>query len=1008
MSDERIRRRAMEVLREGRFKLADDLLARSDLDLVSLVENLRVYQAELEIQNEELLRNQRQIQESLARFASLFNTLPVAELVIDHKGLVLEANPEAQALFGLSKAHLNQHFLARLIEEVDRGAVVGAWTKLSVDENLRLPEIRFRRLGDGGFIGDLHIAPLASPLGEIRQYVCAVLDRSEAVAQRRSLYESSERLRRSDSVLRERLKELAALHDVLAETARHEASVGEVLQHVVERLPDAWRFPDLAEARIQVAGSGYQTAGFVRSDWRQSVELKLSDGRAGEIQVVYRERPPVVEEDEPFLAEEGRLLKAVAAHVTSFLGRRCDEERLRETRERYRVLAEFSSEWEYWLGPEGRYLYVSPACERITGHSAAEFEADPELLTRLIHPEDRARWIAHAEHQRRDDECELDGLEFRLLTRDGRERWIEHICNQVIADDGRFLGRRGVNRDISERIEAERSLRLAARVFESTDEGVVITDPRARILAVNRAFTEITGYAEEEALGETPGLLRSGRQDSGFYSGMWDSLANRGHWRGELWNRHKEGHLFPVLLTVSSVLDDAGELTNYVGVFSDISHIKRAEERLEFLANHDPLTELPNRSMFQERLQQCIQRAERYKRQFALLFLDLDHFKDVNDTLGHPFGDALLKQVAEILAQQVRVVDTIARLGGDEFVVILEDIPEPRFAARFADRLMDVFAQPMIVVEQELFITVSIGISVYPQDGQDMDSLVRHADIAMYQAKSAGRNAFRFFEPLMSDGLARRMRLEHQLRGALERNEFVLHYQPQLSLDGRRLRGVETFCRWMHPELGLLPPERFLPMTEELGLIKELGCWVLEQSCGQLASWDRAGIRVPRLAVNLSMRELSGRETVARVREILERYRIAPERLELEVAESKLMRCADALVGNLKGIRELGVRLAVDDFGIGFSSMTLLQRLPLKRLKIDRSIVAALAADSDQRLVVRAIVSLAYSLGLSVLAEGIETREQADLLIGEGCEEGQGFFFCEPLPPGDLVWSWPA
>jgi len=1132
-SAEQVRRRAAELLREGRFKLADALLEQGDQNLASLLENQRIYQAELEIQNEELQRGQHQIQEALARFSAFFNSLPVAELVINRKGLVLEANPAAQSLFGLAGNHLRQHFFARLIEESDRAAVIDAWSNLHADHGLELPETRFRSGRQGGFIGDLHIAPLRTSLGEIEQYVCAVIDRTDSVAQRCALDESSARLRRSESKLRERLKELSALHDILAETSRLEAPVEEVLQRVVERLRWACRFSDIAEARIRLPDGDVQTAGFVETAWERRVDLVLPDSTRGDIRLVYRERPPLVDEDVPFLDEELRLLDAVAAHIEGFLGRRYDERRLRETRERYRVLAEFSSEWEYWLGPHGRYLYVSPACERITGYAAAAFESDSSLLFRLIHPDDRTLWEAKRARLEFDHGATQDGFEFRLLARDGSERWIEQIFNPVFNDTGDFLGWRGVNRDITEhkraeealkrseaflnatgrmakiggweldpasqemrwtrgtyelfalpegsalsvdrcleqfhpkdaavlcaaldrasnegiafdlsvrldassdsqrwlqitcqplqyagsvvrllgaiqditaRVEAEKALRQAARVFESTAEGVIITDPEARILAVNRAFTEITGYSEAEALGGTPKLLRSGRQGDDFYDRMWRGLSDRGHWRGELWDRNKNGEIFPVLLTLSSVLDDAGELTHYVGVFSDISHIKRAEERLEFLANHDPLTELPNRALFQKRLSECIQRAERYQRQFALLFIDLDRFKDINDTLGHLFGDALLKQVAAILGHQVRSVDTIARLGGDEFVIVLEDIPAPRFAARFADRLMEIFAQPLSVESQELFITASIGISLYPQDGCDIESLVRHADIAMYQAKNAGRNAFSFFEPLMSEGVAQRLKLEHELRGALNREEFVLHYQPQLTLDGRRLRGVEILCRWRHPELGLLPPERFLPMTEELGLIDALGYWILEQGCRQLAHWDKSGVKVPRLAMNLSVRELSNEDLVPRIRETLEHYGIAPERLELEVAESKLVRCSEASLANLSALSAMGVTLAIDDFGVASPALASLQRLPLKRLKIDRSIVDSLAADSGGRILVRAISGLARGLGLEIFAEGVETAEQADILRLEGCDEGQGFFFCHPLPPKDLHLVWP-
>ncbi|MBK1718887.1 EAL domain-containing protein [Thiocystis violacea] len=1131
LSPEELRERALVALRQHRFNLADELLRRGDLGLDAMVENLRVYQAELEIQNEELVRGQQQVQEALARFTSFFNTLPVAELVIDRKGLVREANLEAQRLFNLRTAHFNQHFFIRLIDEADRSSVVGAWSDLFGDQSLVIPEVRFRVSREGGFIGDLHIAPIPGLDPELHQYVCAIVDRTEAVRQRQSLFETSERLRLSETSLRDRLKELATLHQVLTLTGESQAPLREVLQRVVECLPSGWRHPGLVEARIRLPEVSAATPGFTESAWMRTVPIPLAGGSVGDVTVLYRELPPG-EGGDPFLVEEGQLLDSVATHVSVYLARMRDEEGLRDSRERYRVLADFSSDWEFWLGPDGRYIYISPACARISGYPPEDFMADPDLLRRLIPPADQERWNDHARALEMEPSADLECLEFRIQSRDGAEHWIEHICNPVIREDGRFLGRRGVNRDITERkrfedelkrseglllatgrmakvggweydsatkslrwtsgtldfigvelgetpgledvltlfhprdqsglraaleralslgepfdmearlapggdrqravqitcepfrqedgaikllgaaqditirVEAEKSLRQAARVFESTAEGVLITDPEGRILAVNRAFTEITGYDESEALGRSPRLLRSGRHGESFYRAMWEDLTRTGQWRGEIWNRHKQGRIYPELLTISAVLDGAGELTHYVAVFSDISQIKHSEEQLEYLAHHDPLTGLPNRSLFQTRLEQCIQRAKRYRRRVGLLFLDLDRFKEVNDTLGHHVGDGLLKQVAEVLSRQVREVDTIARLGGDEFVIILEDIPAARFAATFADRVMEDFARPFLVEGRELFITASIGISLYPDDGAEIETLVRHADIAMYQAKNGGRNGFSFFEPSMSEGAVERLHLEHDLRLAIKRDEFVLHYQPQLALDSGELRGVETLCRWNHPQLGLLPPEMFIPLAEDIGLIDELGLWVLDRGCRQIVDWDRAGFRVPRLAVNLSVREIERPRLVSQIQEILQRTGLDPARLELEVTESKIMRRAEAATSILRSLRALGVTLAIDDFGTGYSSLAYLKRLPLNRLKIDRSFIDRLTHDHNDDAIVRAIIALADSLGLAVLAEGVETPEQSEFLFREGCGEGQGYLYSRPLAAEHLVATW--
>ncbi|NEV62801.1 bifunctional diguanylate cyclase/phosphodiesterase [Thiorhodococcus minor] len=1133
LSERELRERALSALRQRRFDLADKLIARGDLGPAAMVESLRIYQAELEIQNEELLDSQRHVQEGLARFTAFFNTLPIPELVIDRQGLIKEANLAAQALFRLPRAHFRQHFLARLIDGQDVARVVGCWGALGDQASLVLNEVRFRGDGEVGFVGDLHIAQLPVGGEAPPDLVCAVVDRTEVVRQRQSLLRTGEQLRRSEADLRERLKEFATLHDVLILTSQTDTPVKQVLQRAAQSLPGGMRHPELAEARIRLPEVTAVTTGFSETEWRYVVPIPLAGTQVGDVTLSYRSLPD--EDRDPFfLEEERRLVESVAAHLSVYLTRVHDQGRLRESRERYRVLAEFSSDWEYWLGTDGRYLYVSPACGRISGHPADDFMADAELFARLVAAEDRPLWEAHLESLQRDPSADLETLELRMRTRDGSERWIEHVCNPVLSEDGRFLGRRGVNRDITERkgfeqaiqrsedflkttgrlakvagweydpateslrwtqgaltlfgaacaasagvtaltglfhpedaeilrgaieqavatgtpfalkarllgegaeptwvqmtcepfmaddgvikllgavqditarVEAEKSLRQAARVLESTAEGVIVTDDRGRILAVNPAFTEITGYAEAEVLGRTPKVLRSGRHDVAFYAEISASLARTGRWRGEISLRRKDGHVFPSLLAISAVPHAPGESTHYVGVFSDISQLKQSEERLEHLAHHDALTGLPNRSLFQQRLESCLQRAKRYDRQFALLFVDLDRFKEVNDTLGHAVGDALLLEVAKILAGQVREVDTIARLGGDEFVILLEDIPAPRFAATFADRLMDLFAQPFQVQDSELFITASMGISIYPEDGVDRDTLVRHADVAMYQRKNAGRNGFSFFEKTMSEGAMERLRLVHDLRFAIQRGELALQYQPQLGLDDGRLYGAEALCRWMHPQLGQIPPKVFIPLAEEIGFMDALGFWVLEQGCRQLDAWDRAGFRLPRLAINLSVRELQRPGLVARVESILEATGLEPARLELELAESRIMLRAEESIEVLRALRGLGVTLAIDDFGIGYSSLAYLRRLPLNRLKIDGSFVDRLTQDPNDDAITRAIIAMALNLGLDVLAEGVETAAQVDFLLAEGCRHGQGYLYSRPVDAEAFASDWSA
>ncbi len=1121
-----LRERALTALRAGQFDLAEQVLTSSEVTFTELIENLRIYQAELLIQNEELRRSQAEREEALSRFTAFFMTLPIAELVVDRQGLVMDANNEAERLFSLKPTHLHQHFFARLVEEQDRSKVILAWSRLEREEVVVLTELRFRGLRGISFIGDLHIARLPGELDDRRRFVCAVLDRTEAVQQREDLR---------------------------------------------------------------------------------------------------------------------------AAH-----------ESLRESEERYRVLAEFSPDWEYWIDPDGHFIYMSPACFSVTGFTATELTEDPSLLERIIHPDDRRHCMAHFRRRIMNEE-NAACFNFRLFTRDGRERWIEHVCNPVMSADGRDLGRRGVNRDITERMRAEQELQRseallratgrtakvggweldaatmrlrwtemtrelyqvdaqftptletslnfyhpedrphlqraitsaltdgtnfelelrlttargqmiwikaagdpiraadgriiklcgsfqdisrrvsadqalrerenqylalfesaseglciikdgrfisvnkaalrmlgyaesnttallgrrpselspaiqadgedsvikeqrlmtqaydegtahfewshlnatqhpvvlaislirvelrgepalfatwrdltrervarereqrAQTVFDNTSEGILVTDLGGHIVAVNPAFTTITGYTEAEVLGQTPRLLQSGRHDTAFYQLMWETLLKTGSWRGEFWNRRKNGEIYPQQSTISVVYAADGKPTSYIGVFGDLSQIRHSQEELHRITHHDVLTGLPNRALLQASLEQSLARARRAHSLLALLYLDLDLFKNVNDTLGHPVGDQLLQQVAQVMRDKLREANIIARVGGDEFVILLEDLPEPNAAAKVARRLLTLFSEPFISDSRKLYITASIGISIYPMDGQAMDILLSHADVAMYQAKEHGRNTYCFFEATMTTGAAERLHMENALRGAIARNELFVHYQPQIKLANEVLVGVEALLRWNHPEFGQVSPAMFIPIAEEIGLIRSIGAWVLEQGCIQLAAWDAAGFIVPRIAINLSVQQIESTDLVEQVKSVLQKTKIAPDRLELEVTESMLMRHVEQAIENLYALRDLGITLAIDDFGSGYSSLRYLKQLPIHRLKIDRAFIEHLSEDNNDAAIVRAIIALSQSLGLYVLAEGVETQTQAEFLRAQGCHEVQGYLFGRPMSANDLI-----
>ncbi|RZA36573.1 MAG: EAL domain-containing protein, partial [Lysobacteraceae bacterium] len=596
------------------------------------------------------------------------------------------------------------------------------------------------------------------------------------------------------------------------------------------------------------------------------------------------------------------------------------------------------------------------------------------------------------------------GEEIQFRRRDGSVSWL--LVSGCALDAARpNEGSIWVFADITERKLAEEKLRLAATVLEHIADAVAVVDVSGRIAAINPAFTQITGYTEMEALGQQSSLTRAGRHDDPFYQQMWQDLHDAGFWRGERWENRKNGEVYLEWLTVSSVRNDADDVTHYVCVFSDITEVRQSQDKLDHLAHHDPLTALPNRLLFHDRLQHAMIRSSREGRQLAVLFIDLDRFKNVNDTLGHHVGDELLKQMAGALTGCLREGDTLARLGGDEFIVLLEDVNGEPGARHVAGKLMALFEQPVTVAGHELFVTGSIGISLFPQDGQDLNILVRNADIAMYQAKARGRNGYQFYAPAMSSGGADRLRLESLLRRAIERDEMFLHYQPQVEIDTGRLLGVEALVRWNSPELGAVSPVRFIPVAEDTGFISQLGQWVLAEACCQMTRWDRAGLTVPKMAVNLSVRQFERGSIAPMVAGVLRDTGLEAARLQLEVTESVIMHTGDALEC-INELRAVGVGLAIDDFGTGYSSLAYLSRLPVQTLKIDRSFIQAIPLDTNDEAIAVAIIQLGKNLNLSVIAEGVENAEQADFLLRHGCRQAQGYFYSRPAAPGDILSRW--
>jgi len=558
-----------------------------------------------------------------------------------------------------------------------------------------------------------------------------------------------------------------------------------------------------------------------------------------------------------------------------------------------------------------------------------------------------------------------------------------------------------------ERMRTEAALHLYASVFENSGEGILITDRNNRIVAVNRALTQHTGFTLDELQGQDPRIMASGYTPRETYQALWAGLLERDFWQGELWDRRKDGGAYPKWTAISVIRNPAGDITHYIASFTDISERKAAEQRIEYLAHHDPLTGLHNRHSLENRLAQSLLDARRDNNRLAVMFIDLDRFKVINDTLGHHVGDRLLVEVAARLRTCVRESDIVARLGGDEFVVVLSRMDAGMDAALVAGKILRTLNQDYFIDDAIQHSGASIGIAVYPGDGDDQESLMKHADTAMYHAKEEGRNNFQFFTASMNAAASERMNLERDLRHALAENQLELYYQPQVRGADEGLCGMEALVRWNHPGRGLIPPNKFIPIAEECGLIEAIGSWVLEEACRQIEVWRSAGHSGLRMAVNLSAHQLRSPSLAEQVEAAIERYNLVAGELELEVTESAAMSDPQRAIGTLQALRSLGVELAIDDFGTGYSSLAYLKMLPIQTLKLDRAFVRDIEVDANDAAISAATLALAHSLGLKVVAEGVETAAQRDFLVAHGCDILQGYLYGRPEPARDWEKFWP-
>ncbi|HMW81684.1 MAG TPA: EAL domain-containing protein [Accumulibacter sp.] len=777
---------------------------------------------------------------------------------------------------------------------------------------------------------------------------------------------------------------------------------------------------DLASGRVELSAEACRIYGFgsgtardlhefmqrIHPDDRRALEHASAAALRGEaldieVRIVIGDTTRwVAQRAEVEFDEAGRPLRSVGT-TQDITARKMLESSLREQKEFFRLISESIGEHIAVLDLEGRRLYNSP--------SYRQFFGDERQLTGSnsfadVHPEDRER--VQAVFRQTVENGVGQAIEYRLLRHDGSVSHIASAGKVITNKEGRPARIVIVSHDVTQRKQAEQWERIAATAFES-QQGMFITSADGVILRINQAFTDITGYSAEECLGRSPSLLRSGRHDEAFYAAMRESLAQSGAWQGEIWNRRRNGEIYPEWLTISSVRDAEGNVTHYVCTLADITAHKKAQEEIQQLAFYDALTGLPNRRLLHERLRLALSASKRNRQQGALLFIDLDNFKTLNDTLGHDMGDRLLQEVARRLLACVRERDTVARLGGDEFVVMLENLGEriDDAAAQcrtIGEKILAVLNRSYDLVGYEYHNTPSIGVALFGGARVSTDDLMKRADLAMYEAKAGGRNTLRFFDPQMQAVVTARVALEKDLREALERQSFFLAYQPQVD-DRGRVIGAEALVRWQHAKRGMISPSEFIPLAEETGLILPLGLWVLETACAQAAVWAALpGREQFTVSVNVSARQFRQPNFVDQVLAVLAASATSPCNLKLELTESLLLDNMQDAIGKMAALKKRGVGFSLDDFGTGYSSLSYLKRLPFDQLKIDQSFVRDLLTDANDKVIADTIIALAHSLGLAVIAEGVESDEQRDALAARGCNAYQGYLFSRPLQVADF------
>ncbi|HHX36282.1 MAG TPA: EAL domain-containing protein [Gammaproteobacteria bacterium] len=652
--------------------------------------------------------------------------------------------------------------------------------------------------------------------------------------------------------------------------------------------------------------------------------------------------------------------------------------------------------WDWSLNQQQDVFFSSAYCATL-GFTQEEFGNNQKAWQNRLLPEERERIYRSVMRFIAEGDGNYDST-YRMLHKDKHPRWIRSRGRLIKNSQGvpvRFIG---ITQDITAQRDTEERLQQANAVFESTHEGVLITDHTNTIVHINPAFTHITGYSADDVIGQTPRMFKSGRHTTEFYKSLWTTLESTNEWSGEIWNRRKNGEILPQYQTIRLIRDENGFISHNVAIFSDISILKDSQSELNYLSHYDPLTGLANRSQLYDRLKTILQTSIDEHKNSSVFLIDLDHFKNINESLGHSLGDQLLQAVAKRISKNIHNKCTLARIGGDEFVVVCETIGTPEEATVMAQHIIQASKEPFVLNNNQLFISASIGICLFPRSGSSVEEIMRNADSALNKAKTSGRETFAFYSSELTEQAFQRIRIASELRTALETNGLQVYYQPIYAMAEQQLVGCEALVRWNHPQRGLITPNEFIPIAEENGLISSIDEWVLQHSCQQMRTWQEQGLPLQFIAVNISSRSLSNTDLPATVAKILQETGIAPQCLELEVTESAVMEDPQHADATLIELRRLGVQLAIDDFGTGYSSLARLKSLPVHKLKIDQSFVSNLPTGIEDIAIVRAILALGSSIGLKVQAEGIETTEQMRFLQQQNCPLGQGYWFGRPMP----------